>query len=93
MNVQPYLMFDGRCEEAIAFYRGALGAEVGNVHHLGGVEDVGAWSDSAWAGRPFAHLDEPVETRGCVSCHMAEEAGVASHRRYEQAHRHPALKD
>ena len=28
MNVQPYLMFDGRCEEAIAFYRGALGAEV-----------------------------------------------------------------
>lgn len=28
MNVQPYLMFDGRCEEAIAFYRTALGAEV-----------------------------------------------------------------
>jgi PhnB protein len=28
MHVQPYLFFDGRCEEAIAFYRGALGAEV-----------------------------------------------------------------
>jgi PhnB protein len=28
MQVQPYLFFDGRCEEAIAFYRGALGAEV-----------------------------------------------------------------
>jgi len=26
--VQPYLNFDGRCEEAIEFYRGALGAEV-----------------------------------------------------------------
>jgi PhnB protein len=26
--VQPYLFFDGRCEEAIEFYRGALGAEV-----------------------------------------------------------------
>src|SRR5260221_3068167 len=25
--VQPYLNFDGRCEEAIEFYRGALGAE------------------------------------------------------------------
>ena len=28
MQVQPYLFFDGRCEEAIAFYRRALGAEV-----------------------------------------------------------------
>ena len=28
MQVQPYLFFDGRCEEAIAFYRQALGAEV-----------------------------------------------------------------
>ncbi len=29
MQVQPYLFFDGRCEEAIAFYKKALGAEVG----------------------------------------------------------------
>jgi len=28
MLVQPYLNFDGRCEEAIEFYRGAIGAEV-----------------------------------------------------------------
>ena len=28
MQIQPYLFFDGRCEEALAFYRGALGAEV-----------------------------------------------------------------
>ena len=28
MKVQPYLFFEGRCEEAIEFYRGALGAEV-----------------------------------------------------------------
>jgi PhnB protein len=28
MQVQPYLMFDGRCDEAIEFYRRALGAEV-----------------------------------------------------------------
>lgn len=27
MKLQPYLFFDGRCEEAIDFYRGALGAE------------------------------------------------------------------
>ncbi len=28
MQIQPYLLFDGRCEEAIEFYRRALGAEV-----------------------------------------------------------------
>jgi len=27
-QVQPYLFFDGRCEEAAEFYRRALGAEV-----------------------------------------------------------------
>jgi PhnB protein len=27
MQVQPYLFFDGRCEEALDFYRGTLGAE------------------------------------------------------------------
>jgi PhnB protein len=28
MQVQPYLMFEGCCEEAVEFYREALGAEV-----------------------------------------------------------------
>jgi PhnB protein len=28
MQVTPYLNFDGRCEEALEFYRRALGAEV-----------------------------------------------------------------
>lgn len=28
MQVKPYLFFDGRCDEAIEFYRAALGAEV-----------------------------------------------------------------
>jgi len=28
MKVEPYLFFDGRCEEAIEFYRKTLGAEV-----------------------------------------------------------------
>jgi PhnB protein len=28
MQIQPYLYFDGRCEEAIEFYRRTLGAEV-----------------------------------------------------------------
>lgn len=28
MQIQPYLFFDGRCAEAVEFYRRALGAEV-----------------------------------------------------------------
>jgi PhnB protein len=28
MYIQPYLFFDGRCEEALDFYKSALGAEV-----------------------------------------------------------------
>ncbi|EIM01354.1 hypothetical protein RHOFW104T7_16245 [Rhodanobacter thiooxydans] len=28
MQIQPYLFFDGHCEEAIAFYRKAIAAEV-----------------------------------------------------------------
>ena len=28
MSIQPYLFFNGRCEEAIAFYGEALGAKL-----------------------------------------------------------------
>ena len=28
MNVEPYLFFDGRCEQALDFYKKALGAKV-----------------------------------------------------------------
>ena len=28
MTIEPYLFFNGRCEEAIEFYQNALGAEV-----------------------------------------------------------------
>src|SRR5690349_2030608 len=33
MQVQPYLFFDGRCEEAVTFYRDALGAQVLALMH------------------------------------------------------------
>jgi PhnB protein len=29
MQIEPYLFFEGRCEEAVEFYRRALGAEIG----------------------------------------------------------------
>jgi len=31
MLIQPYLFFDGRCEEALAFYGKAIGAQVQNL--------------------------------------------------------------
>ncbi len=34
MQVQPYLDFDGRCDEAIEFYKRALGAEVKALHRF-----------------------------------------------------------
>jgi PhnB protein len=29
MQIEPYLFFEGRCDEAVEFYRRALGAELG----------------------------------------------------------------
>ena len=34
MHVQPYLNFNGRCQEAIDFYKRAVGAEVITVMHF-----------------------------------------------------------
>src|SRR5476651_662908 len=31
MEVQPYLVFDGRCEEALEFYKKAIGAKVDRI--------------------------------------------------------------
>src|SRR5436305_3495596 len=36
-SVQPYLFFNGRCDEALQFYRSALGAE---VEMLSGCKDA-----------------------------------------------------
>lgn len=42
MQVQPYLFFDGRCEEAVAFYRQALGAQVVMLMHYSDAPAAGA---------------------------------------------------
>ena len=35
MRIEPYLFFDGRCEEALDFYRATLGAEVEMMMRFG----------------------------------------------------------
>jgi len=73
-------------------HRGFLGSHMGNPHHLGGIDDLTAWSRSGYAGSAASRLDEPVEAATCQGCHMplervsgrdfaADDAGrVHSHR-------------
>ena len=39
MQMQPYLFFDGRCEEAIVFYQAALAAEVRSLRRFNEMPD------------------------------------------------------
>ena len=41
MPVTPYLFFDGRCEEAVEFYKKTLGAEVGMMMRFKDSPDPG----------------------------------------------------
>ena len=54
MQMNPYLSFDGRCEEAFRFYEQCLGAEVGAIFRYAGTplaDQVPAdWSDKIMHG-------------------------------------------
>ena len=39
MQVEPYLFFDGRCEEALEFYKEAVGAKVGMLMRFADAPD------------------------------------------------------
>jgi len=41
MQVQPYLFFEGRCQEALEFYQSALGAQVTMLMHYKDSPDPG----------------------------------------------------
>jgi PhnB protein len=47
MQIQPYLFFEGRCDEAIKFYRSALGAEVTMLMRFKDNPDPGMGQPSA----------------------------------------------
>ncbi len=55
MQVQPYVFFDGRCEEAIAFYTKALGAEVVSLKRFSENPDL---SDENCQGMPEGFGDK-----------------------------------
>lgn len=41
MQIQPYLSFEGRCDEAVQFYQSALGAEVQMLMRFKDAPDLG----------------------------------------------------
>jgi len=51
MQIQPYLFFNGRCEEAIDFYRKAIGAEPGMLMR---------WKDCPERGQGMSQPDDKV---------------------------------
>lgn len=57
-------------------HRSFLGPAMGSPNHLGGIDDIGAWKQSIHAGSRATRVDEPRETRDCVSCHMEPTAAV-----------------
>lgn len=50
-------------------HRSFIGAEVGSPHHMAGIDDIGAWRQSAFAGADGERHDN-VEEASCAGCHM-----------------------
>ena len=55
MQVDPYLHFDGRCEDAIQFYRDTLGAEVTTLVRLSDHPSARG-GDAAESGDAILHM-------------------------------------
>lgn len=52
MQVQPYLFFEGRCEEALNFYRDKLGAQVDHLMRFKDNPEPGTSPGEGCAGGP-----------------------------------------
>lgn len=57
MRIQPYLFFEGRCEEALAFYREALDAEVTMQLRYQDSPDPGGHDMPPGAGAKLQHAE------------------------------------
>jgi tetratricopeptide (TPR) repeat protein len=77
-------------ELCVGCHRGFLSADMDMPVHLSGLDEPGAWRNSAWTGNGMARVDK-VDKKTCIDCHMerepasAHEAGakagtIASHR-------------
>lgn len=71
-------------------HRSFVGEAIGSPHHVNGIEDIGAWRASPFAGAHARRIDEPMDEATCAGCHMplvdaplgdmaAEEGRVRAH--------------
>ena len=51
-------------------HRSFVGDMMGSPHHVNGIEDIGAWRASPYAGSHARRIDEPLEAESCSGCHM-----------------------
>ena len=76
-QVQPYLCFEGRCEEAVVFYESAIGAKLGALMRFSDMpndanEGCGDGPTPAPAGDKTMHSDLTVgQTQALVSDGMS----------------------
>ena len=70
MQVQPYLFFDGRCEEAVTFYRKALGAGQPEIGEHGHVAAAAGQTARGLASRGGDFRFEPFRFHGLLQHHV-----------------------
>lgn len=54
-------------------HRSFMGTEMGNPHHIPGLDDLGGWQRSPYAGGHADRIDDEIEERTCQQCHMKPE--------------------
>lgn len=88
MQVNPYLYFNGNCEEAFSFYEKVLGAKILVKMKHGEMPSEGK-GDPAWADK-IIHARMEVgggggDGFGCAGCTLSLAAGVLDERDREGA--------
>ena len=57
-------------------HRSFVGPDIGSPNHFAGIDDLGAWRESVYAGSLSARVDAPTEVMSCQGCHMKPETAV-----------------
>ncbi|NVB83339.1 MAG: tetratricopeptide repeat protein [Kofleriaceae bacterium] len=65
-------------ELCVGCHRGFLSPDMGQGMpvHLSGLDEPGAWRNSAWTGNGIGRVDQ-VEPKTCIDCHMEREVATA----------------
>ena len=64
-------------ELCVGCHRGFLSPDMGMPVHLSGLDEPGAWRNSAWNGNGMGRVDK-VEKKTCIDCHMEPEVASAA---------------